>query len=494
MSRLRPGRALGLVVALLLSGALAAEATTPAPGRSGDAPTAARTAEAAVARAAAVCPDPVARDAETVVAAAAPGPPEGVVAARTPGRLLLAGLLGEEAVGTRAVAPASVTVPGAGAALVARGTGRSAAGLAAAQLTSSTSTAQRGLAGVRCAVPGTDAWFVGSGAVVGRRGRVYLTNADAAPALVDVDLYGPDGPLPAPDAQGVTVAPGRQEVRLLDALAPGTTRFAVHVRVRQGRVAAAVRDLQVDGLTALGADWVPPAAPPARRVVVPGVPDGPGERLLQVVAPGEGDAIVRVRLVTASGLSTPDGPDVVEVAAGSVAEVDLAPFTDGEPVSVELRADVPVTAGVLARTEAGPDGTRELAYAAAVLPLLPGTPGTAPLVRAGGDSVGRLRIAAPDGDATVFVRPLPPVTGDPVEVRVPGGSQVEVNVTELTGTATPSLVLEPAAGSGPVHAAVQVEAGGTAERTFTVSPVEPGRYRVDVPRVVADLSTGLRAR
>ena len=89
-------------------------------------------------------------------------------------------------------------------------------------LTRSTVDAMRGLAGTACAVPGTDFWFVGSGAVVGQRGRVYLTNPEAAPAVADITLYGPDGPIDAPAGRGVPVAAGTQEVRLLDALAPGS--------------------------------------------------------------------------------------------------------------------------------------------------------------------------------------------------------------------------------------------------------------------------------
>ena len=170
-------------------------------------------------------------------------------------------------------------------------------------LTRSTVDAMRGLAGTVCAVPGTDFWFVGSGAVVGQRGRVYLTNPEAAPAVVDVTLYGPDGPVDAPAGRGVPVAAGTQEVRLLDALAPGVTRFAVHVHARSGRIAAAVRDQQVDGLTPRGADWLPPAAAagPAARCC-PASRPARGSGSLQVVAPGDSDAIVKIRLVTGLGL------------------------------------------------------------------------------------------------------------------------------------------------------------------------------------------------
>ena len=145
--------------------------------------------------------------------------------------------------------------------VAARGTGRSAPGLVAAQLTRSTEATMRGLAGVTCAPSGHRRLVRRQ-----RRGR-----RPARPGLPHqhrgrAGRGGPDAVRPGrPDRRARTAAASRwrragQEVRLLDALAPGTERFAVHVHARQGRIAAAVRDQQVDGLTPLGADWVPAGA------------------------------------------------------------------------------------------------------------------------------------------------------------------------------------------------------------------------------------------
>ena len=51
--------------------------------------------------------------------------------------------------------------------------------------------------------------------------------------------------------------------------------------------------------------------------------------------------------------------------AGSVSEVDLAPFTGGEAVAVELDSDAPVTAGVLTRLVRAGGQLGDIAYAAA---------------------------------------------------------------------------------------------------------------------------------
>ena len=384
----------------------------------------------------------------------------------------------------------SYAVPASLDALAVRATDAAAPGLAASMLTRSTDATMRGLAGVSCGPSAIDTWFVGSGANIGQRGRVYLTNLEAAPAIVDLSLFGPRGPLDAPDGRGIVVPPGGQEVRLLDALAPGVRRFAVHVRARQGRIVPAVRDLQVTGLTPLGADWVPPAAAPARRVVVAGVPGGAGPRLLQLVAPGATDAIVRLRLVTPTGTVTPSEADVVDVRAGRVTEVDLADVTRGQPVSVLLESDQPVTAGVLARVHGTEGQLSELAYAAASLPLTAERPGVVADVGIGSGTTRTLVLTAIEDSASVRLEPLPAALGEPREVSVPAGTVVSIDLATVTPTAGPVVVV-PDAQSPPVYVTRHVAEEEARGPFLTSSPVQPGRYTVPVPRVVADVRVAL---
>jgi len=492
----RPGTALLAAVLVLAALGVAADLTAgPDVAATGSAAVPRTLPAAPVAQSDAACPDPAA-DATTatrVSVAAGGSVGNGPAAPGRGGRANLATLSGDDL-------PLDITAPGSGSAaaeadqgpLVARAGGAAAPGMAAGMLTRSTTDAMRGLAGTRCAVPGTDFWFVGSGAVVGQRGRVYLTNPEAAPAVVDLTLYGPDGPIDAPAGRGIPIAAGAQEVRLLDALAPGVSRFAVHVHALSGRVAAAVRDQQLDGLTPRGADWLPAAAPPARRQVVPGVVAGAGERLLQVVAPGDADAIVKLKLVTESGSFAPAGVDVLEVPAGSVAEVDLAGVTEAAAVAVSLEADVPVTAGVLVRATGSTGQLTDVAYTAAGRPLRPATPGTVPEARQGTGVTSSLLLAAPAGDATVQLAALPPATGAPTQVRVPGGSQVVVDLATVSTAPSFALTVTPLRGSGPVLAARAVAEAEARGPWLTLELVDPGRYTVRVPRVVADLSAGLR--
>jgi hypothetical protein len=366
-------------------------------------------------------------------------------------------------------------------------------------LTRSTKDDLRGLSGTTCATPGTEFWFVGSGAVVGQRGRIYLTNPESVPAVADITLYGPTGRLEIPSARGVTVAAHAQRVLKLDALAPDVTRFGIHIQVRQGRLSAAVRDQQLAGLTPRGADWLPPAAAPARQVVVPGLAEGEGDRRLQVVVPGDTDAIVRIQLAGAGGSSVPSGLDVVEARAGRVTEIDLKPYAGGQPVAVILRADHPVTAGLYYRVEDG-DKLTDYAYTAAAPALTPASPGVVPELRgsdAGATVHSTLLLAAPRAAAKVEVAPLAvaganAAAGEPRTITVPAGSQVTVDAADLSTASDFAVSLRPLPGSGPVMAVSQISEADSSGPMVTASVVQALRYAVAVPSVVADLSTGLR--
>jgi hypothetical protein len=477
------------VLAALAGGSLLTGRTAAGAPGTGPAATTARPL-VPVARATVACPDPTAAgDSRTSVGAAAPGllgaaaARRGAAGASPAGTATLAGLAPG---GTRVALdrPGSVVAPATarGGPLVGQATGGLAPGFAAALVTRTPGGDLHGLSGTSCGTSDTDFWFVGSGAAVGQRGRLYLTNPEAAPAVVDVTLHGPDGPLAAPLARGLTVAARGQRVVLLDALAPATARFGVHVRAQQGRVVAALRDAQVRGLEPLGTDWVPAAAAPARRVVVPGLPAGPGERRLQVLVPGDADAIVTVRLLADGGGFAPAGADVVQVRAGAVAEVDLAAAAAGADVAVELTSDVPVTAGLLARTAPGRGELPELAWTAAAPRLTHDRPGVLAQASGGGAARSRLTLAAPAAAATVDLVPLPPA-----------GAQVVVDAARLRLGAGGAVAVVPVAGSGPVVAARILTEAGPRGALLTVSPVYPGRYAVPVPSARADLSTGLRA-
>src|SRR4051812_13381144 len=86
--------------------------------------------------------------------------------------------------------------------------------------------------------PPTAGGLGGPAPPAGRGARLPLLAPPPAPAVVDVVVLGPDGPVDLPSARGLVVAAGQARAVQLDALAPGLDRLVVHVVARRGRVAA----------------------------------------------------------------------------------------------------------------------------------------------------------------------------------------------------------------------------------------------------------------
>ena len=383
--------------------------------------------------------------------------------------------------------------PTGSTAVVGRASGGRAPGFALDQLTASSRTADHGLAGATCTEPTNDAWFVGTGSGVGHTSMLYLTDPEPTSATVDVDIYNTGGAVAAPSVQGVVVPAHGRRVLSLDRVAPGAGTVAVHVTASAGRVGAAVFDAQVDGLIPQGADWVPMAESPARRVVVPGLGGGQGSRRLTVFAPGEGTATVHVTLVGTQGSFTPTGAASVEIDRGKVTTLDLGPAAANDQTGAVVESDVPIVAGVRWRITSG--RVDELAFSA-------GTPAlTAPAVISGNQvDAGfgtALMLTAPGAAAKVSVQVL--VSG------VPSGVPRVVTVAGGTTARTPiargvkgvfDVVLTPVAGGragagGSVFAAVLRTRAVDGASGTTVSVVRNSRVTVPVPQARPDLDVGL---
>ena len=205
---------------------------------------------------------------------------------------------------------------------------------------------QQGLMAAPCTAPATEHWFVGVGAAPGLRSELVLTNPDDAQAEVDLQFFGEDGEVVVPGSPGVVVAARSTRTVSLDSLTTVTGPLTVSVDATTGRVAAVARDRFSDGLDPAGADWHTSAVAPARRLLIPGIPDGDGARQLLVANPGTVRAQVTVRVLALSGPFAPAGAASVEVPPNSTAEVDLAPGLVGQYAGVSLVSDRPVTGAV----------------------------------------------------------------------------------------------------------------------------------------------------
>lgn len=356
------------------------------------------------------------------------------------------------------------------------------AGLVVEQTTRATTGSRRGTASLTCPTPTTSAWFVGGATTLGSFAELVLVNAGPVPALVDVTVWTGEGRVDPRPGKGIPVPPQTRAVVPLDQLAPDRDLLALHVATTRGQVASALRVVRSDGRTPLGTDWVPPTLPPARLLVVPGLPDGPGRRTALLTNPGPDDATATLTLVTADGEVA---LDAVPVPAGTSTSVDVSEQLARTAAALRVEADVPLLAGALVvDLQQGP--IREIAYTAATEAV----DETALLadVRLSAPTEVLLLLTAAGGDAVVE---LVPVGGgadlQPVRVEVPAATTVATRLSRfLPPGSEGSLTLELRAVRGTVHAARYSRERGRRGPLTTILPVVPQRTTVVRPVVVAD--------
>ncbi|MFJ3925388.1 DUF5719 family protein [Streptomyces sp. NPDC090022] len=476
--------------------ALTLPAAESAPAASG-----AAAARLPVERSTLVCPQPSSSDvAETTYTSITPGGPGGPAGTGTErgagGAARLTGT-GKEARQLLELKepgrPAAATASGADApALTGTADGALAPGWTAQATTRVTAVQGRGLLGLTCTAPATDFWFPAASTANGRRDYVHLTNADDTPAVVDVQLFGPDGAVKSDTGPGagenIKVGPKSSVAVLLSTLAPGQIAdLTARVTTRSGRVGASVQSTE----DAVGADWLPASADPAPSLVLPGIPaDATSVRLVAYV-PGEDDADLTVRLAGPGGPISPAGNEQLHVKAGMTASLDLADVTRGEAGSLVLApADAKKAAPVVAalRVVRGTGAKQEVAFIPAAAPV--GARATVADNRADAGATV-LSLTAPGADATVRVTASPGTQGGAPAVQeytVKAGTTLAVPSPPVPGgdaKGAYALTVETVSG-GPVHAARTLSLPQDGIAMFTVQTLTDDRGTVAVPKAVQD--------
>ncbi|MEU5877309.1 DUF5719 family protein [Spirillospora sp. NPDC047279] len=359
-----------------------------------------------------------------------------------------------------------------------RANGTLAAGLEAERTVHWDKGRDRGLAGTRCARPGTDLWFLGPGPAAAESIELYLTNIDAQPASVDITALSGEGPLDTVDGHGIPVDPYSTEIVRIGGSPEGlgeivkTARdMALRVRAGTGRVAASVR-VRIGGKE--GIEWMPLSPAPATSLVVPGIPGGGGRRQLLIGVPGEQDARIRIQAMTSSGAFAPQGQDVIDAPAETVTPFDLDRALSGKPAAVRLVSDRPIVAGLNAQRGA------DVAFGTATEPL-----GAGGGMAADNRFASYLQLTAPAAAATVRVTTVDAQgAGTPRDVQVPAGRTVEVQLAApRPGAPGYGLMVVPRPGSGPVHAARTLSTGKGGGVLFTIMPIGPALTTVSLPPV-----------
>ena len=205
-----------------------------------------------------------------------------------------------------------------------------------------------GPAASSCRPPESDQWFTALGAAARHTSVIELVNPDPGPAVADITVIGPRGPVDAPSLRGITV-PGGRSIRLdLAQEIPLRGELAAHVEVSRGRLGVHATDSFDElGRGDAGVDWLP-AQQPGEDLLLLGLPAGTGTRSLVLANAGDDEARAVVRVVTEDSAFRPEGLEDVRVPPGSVTRVPLSAILgtavqDGA-VGVQVEATHPLTA------------------------------------------------------------------------------------------------------------------------------------------------------
>ena len=374
-----------------------------------------------------------------------------------------------------------VTVPASGGVVV-QASGAMARGLAAEQVLPG------GKISAQCDSPGTDFWFVAPGAFTVAHIQLYLMNVGSQAADVDVEAYTDAGPLQGSTDTGVAVAPHTMVTQSLEKMLHSTRIVALNVRTSVGQVVAAVED--TTGSARSGA-WLPAAAVPGTRIVIPGMPPTAGTRQLFVAVPGTQDAHITLSAVTDKGTYHPTGGGGLDIPGGSVAQLSLSSLS-AIYGALQISSNVPITASLL--TPGGPKGTPG-AFSAATPAVQ--EQGLVATNLSGGGAVSSLVLSAPGRAARVRVTEIGPGGGQAqatpgTVVTVPAQHSVLQQLKTPAGAHRGSafaVIVTPLPGSGPLYAGRVIMSSGKGAVLQSVLPVSSALTVVPLPGVQGGMIT-----
>lgn len=378
-------------------------------------------------------------------------------------------------------------------ALLISASGELARGASAAVFSVLDSNKTSGLAATSCGSASNDWWFSAVDTSVGATSRLVLSNPTRAVSVVDLAMFGYNGPIAPAGARGITVAPFSERSLDLSRFAPGSSGLTVNAHASRGSVVAAVLTTKRRRVTVAGSEWVSPSAGPRNQVVINPAPpmeaDTPGggrnapggagnappsdgkQRLVLTNTSGR-QALAHVRVFDSSGTFTPTELADVRIEPGSVVAEDLVPITQGQAAGVLVTSNVAVTGAITTTTSAD---TRDFTVSTSSEALT--APAVAPLLA--------------DSDLTLLLTTPDPVGGSlRVETFNGSGARVRNQAINVKGAAATVweppegddlsyLVLSPRAGEDISGAAFYRSADG-----ITSLPVRSGVWSITRPAVV----------
>lgn len=329
----------------------------------------------------------------------------------------------------------------------------------------------------RCQPPGSDFWFMGP-ETTKLHTELYLINPDSVPANASVGVQTDSGPLLGAADSGIIVPPHAMVVQNLGKLVRSAKAAAFHVTTSVGRVVAAVRE--TDSLAKPGV-WLPAAQQPATTQTLTGLPGTTGARELYITVPGPSAARVTIRAVTPRGSYRPTGGTGISLLGHLTTGISL-PSLSGLPGSIEISANVPVTA--VLDISGGPAGAPGAFISGSAPVTEQGVVAASP---AGAAQSTQIVLSAPGKAAAVKVTEAVPgsaLTGQPgkvVQIKAKSATIVQLKLPKHAANASlVSVVITPQPGSGPVYAARVAVSGGAVR---SVLPIGSSPTRIDLSEV-----------
>ncbi|MEO6411112.1 MAG: DUF5719 family protein [Pedococcus sp.] len=346
-----------------------------------------------------------------------------------------------------------------------------AAGVAAAQSWLVPSGDQRSLGGAACGQPGAEFWIMAGGGAPGRQERLVLTNPGGNAVTADVTLHGAKGAVSSPNGKGIVVPAHGRTAFLLDSINSDLANPVVHVVADGGVVGAVVNDLWLDGTRAGGSDDAMPTAAPSRDQVIPAVAVD-GQSVLRVAVPGNDEAVVQARVLTAQGPRALPAGGVIRIDGGAVRDIDISALPVGT-VGLQVRADVPiVAAAVVTRTAPGKPG--DFAWTSSTPPIT-GVAGMPLVDPAGAPTPLQRSLSVTSSGDTAGIEV---VTVDAQGVETSRRPEIGVDATtvlDLTGAT--SVWVHRVSGNGQVRAGVVSWLDDGQGRLITATPLRDAALR-----------------
>jgi hypothetical protein len=365
----------------------------------------------------------------------------------------------------------TVTAPGGGGAAVAA-SGQMAEGFEAEQTDAS------GTGVVSCTHPGSDMWFVGTGAADGAaKVWLYLMNTGDITASADITILTDTGQQNGLNS-AITVAPDQFVAENVAPYVQGSQAVAIHVQAGSGQVAASVWEGGPNG----GA-WLPQANEPATSLVIPGLTVASSAAKLFVVVPGGTNSQLKVTAYTPAGASAQFPGAPVDATAGAATSLTLNAL-GASAAGLKLTSNVPVVAGVLV------PGAGLGSFTTAVSPVTEqgvvaanpsGRGVTVGLLLTAPSSAARAKVSVISADGTVTTpagdQDVTVAAGHTLAVAVPGPAD--------SGGKPYAIVVTPQAGSGPLYAARAVTSGtgGLSAPLSSLLPVSSAMTEITLPPV-----------